>query len=198
METISRRLRGETRDLHDEVEHRLGLPASLRERNHLFELLRRWQVLFAEIEAEVGAVEGPSGAAPVASASAVLTVDLERLGLATAVAPGEPLRLVTAEERAGAAYVLAWSLLGVASVARSLPPAWTGGVAFLNAVPAAGAPTMTVVRQWLDAWPDPAFDDLLRGSRLAFTRAGDVLGAGPWSDALPGPDRYDRIAVEAG
>ncbi len=198
METISRRLRGETRDLHDEVERRLDLPASLHTRSHLHELLRRWQVLFAEIEAGVGAVEGPSGPAPIASACAILTVDLERLGVATAVAPGEPLRLVTAEEQAGAAYVLAGSLLGVASVARALPPAWTRDVAFLNAVPVAGAPTMTVVRRWLDAWPDRAFDGLRRGARLAFTRAGDVLGAGGWGDPLPGPDRRDRVAVEAG
>ena len=198
MATISRRLRGETRDLHDGVEDRLGLPASLRDRADLHELLRRWQVLFSEVESAVGSVEGPAGAAPIASTSAVLSVDLRRLELAPAVAPGEPLGLVSSEERAGAAYVLAGSLLGVASVARAIPPAWTSGVAFLNAAPPTGAPTMTVVRRWLDAWPPSAFDGLLRGARLAFVRAGDVLGAGPWDEPLPGPEQHRRIAVEAG
>ncbi len=197
METISRRLRGETRDLHEGVEDRLGLPASLSGRADLHELLRRWQVLFSEIETAIGSVEGPAGAAPIASTSAVLAVDLDRLALSTAVPPGEPVRLLGPEERAGAAYVLAGSLLGVASVARALPAVWTSGVAFLNAASPAGAPTMTVVRRWLDAWPETAFDGLLRGARLAFVRAGDVLGAGPWHEPLPGPEQH-RHLVEAG
>ncbi|MEO1060969.1 MAG: hypothetical protein AAFZ07_06100 [Actinomycetota bacterium] len=198
MQTMARRLRGGTRDLHDGVEQRLGLPDSLRRPAELHELLRRWHVLFDEIERAVGDVHGPSGAAPIAATSAVLSVDLARLGLPTATAPGEPLRLLGDQERAGATYVLAGSLLGVASVGRALPRPWTEGVTFLNAAPAAGSPTMTVVRRWLDGWPEPAFDGLLRGARLAFTRAGDVLGAGPWSEPLPSHDRRDRVVAEVG
>lgn len=197
METSSRRLRGETRDVHQGVEDRLGLPSSLRDRTDLHELLRRWQVLFAEVETAIGAVEGPAGAAPVAATSAVLAVDLARLELPVAIAPGEPVGLISAEERAGATYVLAGSLLGVSSVARALPALWTSGVTFLDAVSPAGAPTMTVVRRWLDAWPESAFDGLLRGARLTFARAGDVLGAGPWNEPLPGPEQHRRVVVEA-
>ena len=198
METMSRRLRTGTRDLHDEVETRLGLPDSLDEPRHVHELLRRWQALFAEIEDAIGAVEGPSGPAPIAPAGLVLTVDLERLGLAVAAPPGEPVEFEGAAERAGATYVLAGSLLGVASVSRALPDEWTDGIAFLNAAPAAGAPTMTVMRRWLDAWPATQYDQLLVGARRTFRRAGDVLGAGPWSDPLPGREQPGRVAVEVG
>ncbi|MEM9035648.1 MAG: hypothetical protein AAGA99_17020 [Actinomycetota bacterium] len=182
MTTVALTLRRSTRVVHEHAEERLGLPGSLRSRDDVDELLRRWHALFVELRPVLEA-DGPHGAPPVPQLVDVLAEDLVARGLRPATAPGRPAHYGSAAQRAGAAYVVAGAQLGVRQVAGALPAAWRDDSRYLGGTTAA-LRSMAELRAWLDRWDDEAVDEIVAGAEATFGRSIEILGAAPWSEPL--------------
>ncbi|HEY8590220.1 MAG TPA: biliverdin-producing heme oxygenase, partial [Naasia sp.] len=189
MQSLTARLRADNRDLHADIEARVGLPGSVRSRDDYVRLLTRLAAFHAAIEAELDDPRWRSRFTALGvdlaahRRSALLTQDLAALG-AKAPAPGEPIGIAGFEEALGTLYVVEGSTLGgkylAPQIAEAVPDA---PVAFFRSEGRGHPRPWQALKAAVDNFGEAAGDGdrVVEGARRAFGAFGERLASTRWA-----------------